>query len=72
MKASRDRVTEPGGKREDRESCMTNRRGAALKFIMPFQPCPGTDKGGESGRKGLWKGSGGEDLLSINLDLDMV
>ncbi len=52
MKASWDRVT--GGKRERTgESATANRRGAVLKFIMPLQPCPGINKGGEPWRKGL-------------------
>ncbi len=51
---------------------MTNRRDAALKCIMPLQPCPGTNKGGESWGEGLWKGREAEDLLSINLAFGMV
>lgn len=46
-----------------------NRRSTVLKFIMPFQPCPGTNKGGGGG---LGDGREGAALLSTNLAAVMV
>lgn len=76
MKASRDRVTETGGKRERRqgESCMTNRR-VCLKteaLIHHASPAMSWHKPEKHVENGCGRGSEGEDLSSFHLALGIV